>query len=127
LPVNFFESTPTLNKVQSGLVLVPWLEAGQLQLLGHSFPGLRQELIGPSCSAGVALHDHPLGMTREVLKLPSAIRDLVALIFTVLPGPLGEANGVEQGAALRRQLITPTFVAGGQMGAAAGFAMRGMV
>ena len=96
--VDFLQSTAFLDQMQCGLVLMFRSEAGQIQPLSNFLPRARQKLISPSRSAGIALHDHPVGMSGKILKLTASIKDAVAQVSAVLPGAFRKADGVEQGA-----------------------------
>ena len=103
--VDLQQGTALLDEMQCGLVLMLRSETGQLKSLSHFPPGARQKLIGPCGSAGVALHNNPVGMSGKIIKLTTPIKDAVAEVPAVFPGAFRKADGVEQGASFRGDCV----------------------
>ena len=67
-------------------------------------------MIGPCRGTDVTLNDHLFWVFGEILKLPASIKRAIAKIVTILPCSFSKANGVEEGASFRSDLVGGSFV-----------------
>ena len=100
------EGTAALNQKDGGLVLNMGAKPSQAQFLAGHGPSEGHELVSPGGGAGIATGiDHPVRMAIHSAHQATAKHHAVAQILTAGPGAFGEANRVQQGAALRRDRV----------------------